>query len=237
MRRAGVLGALLLLLVACSDSDGDTATSGNDGSAPATTAAPTTAAPAPTTAAPAPTSVAPTTAAPTTAAPTTTLAGEGDENDCAWPGDPVTNGGFPNYSDGDGLLTEIRMAGHGTYDRFVLEFEGDSGVPTDSYIVSWSATPPDAEGSGFPVEPAGDWYLEVRLTGSMFNFDTGVAYDGPTSLTSDTDNLQEALSGGSFEGYMLWVLGANEPKGFNVFGLADPSRLVIDVCTGGPDWG
>ena len=33
------------------------------------------------------------------------------------------------------------------------------------------------------------------------------------------------------------VLGANEPKGFNVFGLAGPSRLVIDVCTGGPDWG
>jgi|GEM_PF-1352861 len=231
----------VLFISACADSD-DTSTGGEGSSETSESQAP--AAPATLADGGASTSAAPATSTPAAPAPTTappaastTVAGEGDELDCPWPGDPVTYGGFPDYSDGDGFLTAIRLAGQGSFDRFVLEFEGDAGVPTDSYVVSWTATPPEAEGSGLPVAPDGDWYLEVRLTGSMFNFDTEVAYDGPTSLTSDTANVREALSGGSFEGYMLWVLGADAPKGFNVFGLPGPSRLVIDVCTGGPDWG
>ncbi len=174
-------------------------------------------------------------------APSTTVsadgAGEGDELDCAWPGDPVTSGGFPSYSAGDSLLVDTRLAGHGTYDRFVLELDGDAGVPSDSYVVSWTATPPAAEGSGEPVAPAGDWYLEIRVAASMYDFDTDTAYDGPTSLMAgDTGNVNQALSGGSFEGYMLWVLGADHPRGFQVFELSSPSRIVIDVCVGGVDW-
>lgn len=165
------------------------------------------------------------------------LLGEGDELDCAWPGNPVISGGFPAYSGNDSLLVDARLAGQGTHDRFVLELDGDTGAPTDSYTVRWVASPPAAEGSGAPVAPAGDWYLEIRATASMYDFDTDTAYAGPTSIVpGDTDNVHQALSGGSFEGSMLWVLGADDPKGFRVLELSDPSRLVVDVCVGGMDW-
>ncbi len=164
-------------------------------------------------------------------------AGEGAELDCAWPGDPILNGGFPAYSAGDSVLADARLAGQPGYDRFVLEFDTDVGFPTDSYYIGWSSTPPAAEGSGEPVAPSGSWYLEIRATASMYNFVTEEAYEGPTTLTpGDTGNVVQAISGGSFEGYMLWVLGANDPKGFRVMELSDPSRLVIDVCTVGVDW-
>ena len=187
------------------------------------------------TATPAPEDATPT---PGTPDPTATPepAGEGEELDCAWPGDPIISGGFPNYSSNDSLLVDARLAGQGAYDRFVLELDGDAGAPTDSYVVSWTATPPAADGSGEPVVPDGDWYLEIRATANLYDFETDTPYAGPTSLTADTDNIREALSGGGFEGYMLWVIGADAPKGFRVQEATDPSRLIIDVCVGGIDW-
>ncbi|MDG2113657.1 MAG: hypothetical protein P8N02_13705 [Actinomycetota bacterium] len=135
------------------------------------------------------------------------------------------------------MLDDARLAGQGAFDRFGLEFSGDTGAPTDSYFVPWSATPPAGEGSGEPITPDGDWYLEIRAAASMYNFETDTAYSGPTSLRSvDTANVQEVLTGWSFEGYMVWVVGAENPKGFRVAEMSEPSRLVIDVCVGSADW-
>lgn len=179
----------------------------------------------------------PATTAVSTSTSTSLVIDEAGELNCAWSGDPVTSGGFPNYSGNDSILADARLAGHGTFDRFVLEFSGDAGAPTDSYVIGWTATPPAGEGSGEPVTPAGGWYLEIRAAASMYDFETETAYAGPTSLVAgDTDNVQQALSGGSFEGYMLWVIGADAPKGFRVLEPSNPSRIVVDVCVGGIDW-
>ena len=168
--------------------------------------------------------------------PTPEPADEGEELDCAWPGDPIVAGGFPNYSSNDTTLVDARLAGQGSYDRFVLELDGDAGAPTDSYVLAWSEIPPAADGSGEPVVPDGDWYLTLRASGNLYDFETETPYAGPTSLTADTGNIREVLSGGGFEGYMMWAIGADAPKGFRVMEVTDPSRLVIDVCVGGIDW-
>lgn len=144
---------------------------------------------------------------------------------------------FPNFGTGDRFLAEARLGTQPGFDRFVLEFDGDSGEAPSSYVVQWSETPILAEGSGEPLNPAGDWYLEVRIAGaSLFDFDTGDSYSGPTSVTGPTTNIREVVSGGSFEGYMVWSIGALQPTGFRVLRLADPARLVVDVCVDGPTW-
>lgn len=159
---------------------------------------------------------------------------EPDALDCT-DGGPITGGAFPSPAEGDRLLVDARMGTQPGFDRFVLEFSGDVGVPPSAWFAQWSTVPIAAEGSGEPIDVLGDWYLELRVAGAtMFDFDTGVAYDGPTEVTAATTNVREAASGGSFEGYMVWAIGALEPTAFRVQELTEPSRLVVDICTDGP---
>lgn len=154
---------------------------------------------------------------------------------CTESGAARVGGAFPTPAVGDRLLADARLGTRPGFDRFVLEFSGDLGTPPTSYTAQWSEVPVLGEGSGEPLVVAGDWYLEFRVAGaSLYDFVTDTPYSGPTRLTGATSNVQEAVSGGEFESYMVWAIGAQAPTGFRVLELTDPGRLVVDVCVGGP---
>jgi hypothetical protein len=175
-------------------------------------------------------SVSTTTASPTTssASPTTTSASPSETALEGFSTDPVTEGGFPELGDDIGYGTAVRVGNQEGYDRVVFEFSG-SGTP--SYQVQYTDSPTD-QGSGDPVDVAGDAALQVTIT--SVGVPTGTST--PTMTTPDTAGTVfaqvEGIWGG-FEGYgetFVGIDGGQRP--FHVEVLQDPMRLVVDVATG-----
>jgi hypothetical protein len=128
-------------------------------------------------------------------------------------------------------LTDVRAAGHGTFDRFVLEFDGDV-VP--GHRVGYVEPPVTEDGSGRPVQVAGSAFLEVRVTPA-----SGVDLSGGTPRYTYTGRdhvlapggrvIAEAVRTGDFEAMLAWTVGLEERVPFGVATLSDPARLVVDV--------
>ena len=149
--------------------------------------------------------------------------------------DAVETDGFPEGGEGVVHLTDVRLAAHDGFDRFVLEFEGE---PMSPFRVAYVDGPILEDGSGNEVDLDGTAFLEVRLTAaSGVDFDTDaeegyeVTYDGPQRLSGDTSVIAEALRTGDFEATLTWTLGLRERAGFAVTVLEEPLRLVIDVAS------
>lgn len=150
--------------------------------------------------------------------------------ECPW--DVGVKAGGTLFDPGGSFLVDARVGAHADYDRFVLEFESGDSTP-DSFVINWTPTRPEGDGSGLPIDVDGDMFLKISLGASLINWDGGEEiYDGPTSLSSSLlGNIVGVESGGYFEGRMLWAIGANEANGFQVLELEDPPRIVIDICT------
>lgn len=147
--------------------------------------------------------------------------------------DTVTTDGFPAGGSDIVELTDVRVAGQEGFDRIVLEFDGDQMSP---YQVGYVPGPVRQDGSGNPVEVAGDSYLEVLLTaasGVVFDLEEEdgyrLSYVGPDRVTGDTEVVQEAVRTGDFEATLTWTLGLDGEAPFAVTVLESPLRLVIDV--------
>lgn len=127
------------------------------------------------------------------------------------------------------FLTDVRVAAHECLDRIVFEFR-DPGDP--GYEVAYQTGPITQDGSGNPVEVAGEAFLEIRMqSASGFDFDAAVpSYDGPASFApSDTAHVRELVRAGDFEAILTWVVGMDEPRPFTVTTLSDPTRVVVDI--------
>ncbi len=120
-------------------------------------------------------------------------------------------------------VTDVNVGQHPGYDRFVIDFGG--GVPT--YSVTRQ------QGTTFTRSPRGD---QVTLEGtagvlivvhSISNWST---YSGPTAFLPRYPFLRQALQVESYEGYQQWALGIQGSPCLQVFTLAAPNRLVIDVA-------
>lgn len=120
----------------------------------------------------------------------------------------------------------IRVAGHGDFDRVVVDFAGE-GKPT------WSAKyvdNPAQQASGKPITVAGDAKLNVTLNGTAYPFDVGL--DNPKlSNKEGTGNVVAGVaSGGTYEGRSQLVIGVNGgQKPFDMHLEQNPTRLVIDI--------
>lgn len=125
-------------------------------------------------------------------------------------------------------VTDIRTGSHDGFDRVVYEL-GGTGVP------GWRVAYVDEalqDGSGFPVDVAGEAILEVQITGSAYPFDSGVEpYDGPDPIRAQPGGSVVEVRGALvFEGVTQSFIGVSEPGSpFTVNVLTDPTRLVIDV--------
>jgi hypothetical protein len=213
-RSAGILlAALLPALAACGGGSGDAATVTTSATSP----------PAATSAAPAD----PTTATSTTPSVTPSAAAA----------EPAPTDTRPRSDDTDmpgtaAVLTEIRTADRGSYDRVVLEFDRPFGGWNVQYVDEVTEDP-----TGDPVPLRGDAALVVVVQGATLNnvFQTTddnplATYDGPRRVRPDLPAVKEVADAGDFEAVLSFGIGTASRTGFKVLRLTGPDRLVVDVA-------
>ena len=158
----------------------------------------------------------------------------------SWDADPKVTVGWPGPSGdfpGPSIQETARIGAHEGYDRWVLEFRPGSTPPT-GWEIWWTGNYIDSdvgEESFDPTEAVeGLEYLTIRmLSSSGWALPEEEWYDGPEDLYGSdvgTSNLMQASLMGDFEGYSTWAIGVDHEATFNVFTLAGPARLVIDIC-------
>ena len=127
------------------------------------------------------------------------------------------------------LLTDVRSARQGGYDRVVFEFA--NGVP--GYEVGYVERPIVADGSGAEVAVEGAAVLRVRmepaLDADLTKEEAPRTYTGPNRFSPDTAVVSELVGIGGFEAVLTWAVGVDGKRPFRVTTLADPPRIVIDV--------
>ncbi|KQR10500.1 hypothetical protein [Cellulomonas sp. Leaf334] len=129
-------------------------------------------------------------------------------------------------------LTDVTTGQHPGYDRVVFRFDG-TGTP--GWMVRYvdGATDDPADTS---LDIAGDGTLQVVVLGVQLPYMTGIEeWAGPNPiLTPEYAVLREVNVRGQFEGQHLAFLGATTAAHpFRVFGLTDPTRVVVDLRTDG----
>jgi hypothetical protein len=133
----------------------------------------------------------------------------------------------------DAMVTvrDIRIGRHDGFDRIVFEVGGE-GTP------GWDVRYVDAatsQGSGDPVEVAGDAILQVSITGAGYPYDTGVEeFANRDPLTAaGTEVVQEVVFDATYEGTTVAFAGTTGSAPFRVFALQNPARVVVDVRDAG----
>jgi hypothetical protein len=128
--------------------------------------------------------------------------------------------------DARGTITAIRLGHHDGFDRVVFEFHGP-GTPGWTVRYVPQAT---AQGSGEPIDRAGDAVLSVAITGVGYPTETGLAEvrRGEFSVAA-THVVTEAFYDGTFEGISQAFVGTTGELPFRVYLLPDPARVVLEV--------
>jgi len=125
-------------------------------------------------------------------------------------------------------VDDIRIGRHEGFDRVVFEVDG-AGTP------GWDVRYTDrasSQGSGDPVDVAGDAVLQVTVTGAGYPYDTGVdefSSDGPVP-GSGTEVVTEVVFGATFEGTTEAFVGTTAETPFRVYLLEGPTRIVVEVA-------
>lgn len=163
--------------------------------------------------------------------PATPSIGQEPGGDRAWlPVDGATEGGGGLASSGQLLAPTVRAGRHDGFDRVVVDLTG-TGSPgwVADYVESASE-----DGSGSPIEVAGDSLLRLRLSGMAYPEPGDPVYDGGI-YGLDTHSLGvvvEVMRTTPFEGQVQLLVGmTGDPRPYDVFVLEDPLRLVVDVRT------
>lgn len=127
-------------------------------------------------------------------------------------------------------MSGVRVGPHPGFDRVVFDL---TGVGTVGWRVDYTDEPAQ-DGSGAPVDLAGDHVLAVRLQGMSLPGADETAYDPPQLLVPGTDLtvVTEVLRLTPFEGQVNAYVGVTSEQPFRVTRLADPERLVVDVAHG-----
>ena len=144
--------------------------------------------------------------------------------------DAVSSPGYPSLGGDLGTIGLVRVGGHTGYDRVVWQFPG-AGRP--SFQVHY-VDQPLGDGSGDPVDVAGDAYLEVVVMSLGYPDSVGACPPDATSARLAGTVFAEANSFcGGFEGVGQAFVGVRDhQRPFKVAVLTNPSRLVVDVYTG-----
>ncbi len=122
-------------------------------------------------------------------------------------------------------LVGVRLAGHGGFDRLVLEFA--DRLP--GYTVGYRPLPAHADGSGAEIPlPGASALVQVTLTPATGWDSDRRTYSGPSTVTGGTASVTEVKAAGDFEAVLSWVVGLRAKVPFRVLVLDGPPRLVID---------
>jgi hypothetical protein len=129
-------------------------------------------------------------------------------------------------------LTHIALKSDDCISTVSFELEPEAQVL--GYDVSYQPgdTAKIEDGSGNPVEIAGNAFLVVKLTPAMTAKIDGdqvtKTYTGPNRLPG-TDPITEVVKTGDFEGVVTWVVGLDRKLPFSAEVRADTLDVVIDT--------
>ena len=131
-------------------------------------------------------------------------------------------------SDASVTVRDIRLGRQDGFDRVVLEV-GGTGTP------GWDVRYVDAassQGSGEPVDVAGNAVLQVSLTGVGYPYDTGVTEYPPRHPLSaaGTQDVTQVVYDATFEGTAVTFVGTNQRAPFRVYLMKNPTRVVLEVA-------
>jgi hypothetical protein len=125
---------------------------------------------------------------------------------------------------------DIRVGAHDGFDRVVFEV---GGIGTPGWDVRYVAAA-RSQGSGDPVDVAGDAVLQVTLTGAGYPYETGVEeYTGPSLKADGTSAVTEVVYDATYEGTSTAFVGTRAKNPFRVYALQSPTRIVLEVAHSG----
>ena len=134
----------------------------------------------------------------------------------------LTSGG----DEAEAQLVDVRVGTHDTYDRVTFEFASQTQVPA---FTIRSVTTPTYDGSGAPIQLAGDSYAEIVFQhSSAFDLGGNRTYDGPTDFVPGFKVLAEVKEAGDFERVLSWAMGLSDSSCWQVSTLQNPARVVVD---------
>lgn len=143
-----------------------------------------------------------------------------------WTVDSVVRGPDPQ-SRRPVLVTDLRTGVHDRYERMTVEFEGSSGLPV--VRASYVTPPVRACGSGRPVEPVGDSWLEVDLDPAVAHTEAGESTLPGREIPTDGDGLLRVYRTCDYEGSVTLVLALSDRRPYRVLTFDDPPRIAVDV--------
>ncbi|MCK2221364.1 hypothetical protein MF672_047310 [Actinomadura sp. ATCC 31491] len=124
------------------------------------------------------------------------------------------------------VVTAVRYAAHPTYDRLVIDLDGD--IP--GYNVKW-VDEFVQDGSGRPIDVRGGAYLQLTLFPANAHDDDGVpTWKGGPIYPADLGNLTDVVRTGDFEGRVGIGLVLARQAAFSIEEQGEPNRLVLDVA-------
>jgi hypothetical protein len=127
-------------------------------------------------------------------------------------------------------VSAIRIGAHDGFDRVVFEVGGTGTPGWDVRYVDTASS----QGSGDPVDVAGNAVLQVTVTGAGYPYDTGVEeYAGGPLTGSGTSAVTEVVWNATFEGTSVAFIGTAAENPFRVYALSDPTRVVVEVAHAG----
>jgi hypothetical protein len=152
--------------------------------------------------------------------------------------DPLAGAGTsvvvaPSSAKATALLERVAVGHHEGYDRVVFEFR-DEGLP--GYRVEYVPPPLKEDGSGAPVDVAGNAFVVVRMEpASGFDLNSGegeLVYKGPKRIAGSSAGatvVKEIARTGDFEAVLSWAIGLEAKADFRVTTAASPARLIVDL--------
>lgn len=127
---------------------------------------------------------------------------------------------------GVAIMSAVRTARHGSFDRVVFEFMGPE-LP--GYHIGYIDEPVRSCGAGDVVPFAGDGALEIRFTDAQAHAPEGDATIKDRSRSPNLPAIRDLKITCDFESEVTWVAGVASPNKYRVIELKNPTRLAVDI--------
>ncbi|CAM4315973.1 MULTISPECIES: AMIN-like domain-containing (lipo)protein [Corynebacterium] len=124
-------------------------------------------------------------------------------------------------------LQDVRAGSHGDIDRVVFEYAG-MGMP--SYVAGYVDTPRQ-QASGNVMEVPGAAHLEVNVQGTagdMMRTDAPITAMGSKGVAAG--NIADVYLGSIFEADSQFFIGLDSQRGYKIYTLENPTRIVVDIA-------
>lgn len=125
------------------------------------------------------------------------------------------------------IISDVRVGAHEGFDRVVFEFSGP-GAP--GYAAGYTPEPLQLA-SGYPIEVAGNAFLEVRIQGTPMGLTSPYSeliHTGPMAGKA-AGNVLGITHGGVFEADTQYFIGLDSQRPYNLYVLDNPTRVVVDI--------